>query len=417
MHRPTPLAAYLRRFSVLAFAVLAILAIASACGSDNTGEGSSSCTYDMDCALGQVCSFAGQCVTASCDNCTAEQICYITPSNPEGSCSRPECLSPEDCAEGQTCTNGLCQSGCASAVDCPGDQICNLANQCVDPPQPSTCTNDNECESGEVCTNGACVPAPATSCEAVQCEANERCHPQTFACVRDCVSDPTLCDANQVCDATTGQCSANPCPGANPEACEGATPHFNTTLCACVGCVNNADCSGGQVCNSNGTCVTAGECAQPCDPNVPGTCGGGTPYCLDNCCSECVGAADCPQGLLCLNGFCGTPPDCTNDPSVCPAGYECQSGSCVPPQTGQNCDPQDPASCPVGTFCDPATSTCGGLGGELGCGLCNEDCTCPGSLTCDGFFCSGCQGSLINLQGGCPDGQFCLGGLCFPSPI
>ncbi|MFU8802620.1 MAG: hypothetical protein ACNA8W_02315 [Bradymonadaceae bacterium] len=396
IHFSAERSAWVRRLGLWALTLVALVALA-ACGSDNTSSGSVSCTYDDQCEMGTVCSFAGQCVSASCDNCTSDQICYITEANPEGTCSRPECSPSNPCPEGQSCSGGLCQAGqgCTNADDCPGEQICNLAGQCTDPPEPQGCEDDGECETGEVCDNGNCVTAPPTSCDDVQCETGERCLPESLQCVRDCISDQSICTGDEVCDAATGQCS---------------TP----------GCLNNAECPQGQEC-TDGNCVPTGNpgvCTQTCDANVPGTCGGGTPYCLDSCCSECVGAADCPQGQLCLDGFCGNPPDCSADPSVCPAGYTCNNGNCDPPQTGQGCDPSDPTSCPDGTFCDPGTNTCGGLGGDLGCGFCNADCTCPGQLVCEMVFCSGC-----NMLGGpdqqCPSGQLCLGlpgssGICFP---
>ncbi|MBA2663064.1 MAG: hypothetical protein H0U74_12275 [Bradymonadaceae bacterium] len=415
------------RNGLLACALLAFsLLVVSACGSEDTGQ-KRTCQFDLDCALGTVCGFDNSCVTAPCDFCTDGQICFITPENPEGSCSAPQCTITDDCDEG-TCVGGVCKSGpsgCTNSSQCTApNQICGLAGTCVD--KPAGCTDSTQCENeGEICTDGKCAVPPCTasscengqtcntssgkcetppSCDTIVCDAKERCIIGSGQCVHDCISDSSLCQGVEVCNQISGACEANPCPGSDPSSCAGATPHFSTQFCSCVACAENNHCTGGKVCNNNGQCVP-GECQNPCDPNVPNACNGTTPYCLSGCCSECVGAADCPVNQLCLDGFCGNPPDCSIDPTVCPAGYTCQGGQCQAPQTGQSCDPQNPTSCPQGTFCT-ASGQCEAAGGDFGCGFCNEDCTCPGALSCDGFLCSGCQ-----LFGGqataCPSGQIC----------
>ncbi len=422
----------------------------TACGEDEVSN--QACTFDEDCVLGTVCGAGGSCVTAACDFCTAEQICYKTPSNPEGSCSAPQCHTSDDC-NGQRCVQGLCQSaasGCTKEADCPEGQTCSLAGTCVDKP-----VNTNECEdstqcnidAGEVCRDNKCVVPPCTanscgegkvcgedgkcvdgpSCNDEDCAENERCLPSTGACGVDCVSDASICTGGEMCDKPTATCVPNPCAGigVDPETCGGNTPHFSVELnCSCVQCTDNSHCGPGKVCGANGTC-TADQCATPCDSSQPGTCNGapGTPYCVGGCCSQCIGAADCPSGQLCLDGFCGVPPNCDIDPTVCPQGYTCEAGQCKPPQTGQGCNPQDPTSCPAGTFCG-LDNTCQSAGGELGCGLCNPDCTCPNGLTCDGLMCDGCQ-VQIGGTSQCPAGTQCwpfgniweLRGFCGPKVI
>lgn len=78
----------------------------SAGGSDTPASGDS-CIFDEDCELGAVCSFDGVCVVAACDFCTETQVCYRSPGLPDGSCSAPECAVESDCAEG-TCVEGTC---------------------------------------------------------------------------------------------------------------------------------------------------------------------------------------------------------------------------------------------------------------------------------------------------------------------
>jgi hypothetical protein len=193
-------------------------------------------------------------------------------------------------------------------------------------------------------------------------------------------------------------------------------PLWDAAKCFCAECLTDNDCNtaAGEECTAGGICFA---CETECDPQTPGTCASGQ-YCIDECCVDCVGAADCQNGELCIDGQCAPAPDCTQDPSVCPAGYTCNAqGQCDPPMSGGVCNPQDPTSCPQGTFCDPTTLMCGLPGGANFCGLCRADCTCGPGLTCNGFLCEGCDPLAQN----CPDtpdgmGQTCLPflNICFP---
>ena len=229
----------------------------------------------------------------------------------------------------------------------------------------------------------------------------------------------------QACNQQTGQCEQTNCPGEDPTQCSGNAqrPLWDPLRCFCAECLSDTDCTGaGEVCTASGSCFA---CQTACDAGTPGTCAGTTPYCINDCCVECVGAADCPQGQLCLEGACGVPPNCAVDPTVCPAGTTCQNGTCSANSGGQVCDPTNPTSCPAGTFCDPTSLTCsGGIGGGFGCGLCNPDCTCDGGLSCNGFLCEGCGIEVLGIPVGgpsCPNGDSCLpleaiglGNICFP---
>lgn len=467
-------------------ALAMMFAVFTGCSDDSAS--SRACTFDTDCDLGTVCSVDKVCVKAACDFCTSEQVCLITTENPEGSCSAPECGSDADCVtKGGTCKAGLCtDQECQTTADCPQGEVCNLANQCVT--SDGTCTTDIDCPTGEICRADQCIPGCAssdeceagkfcnadgvcqtgcrdntecgsnqvcsagscqctpggcgdgkfcntnsgacevvTSCDQVTCPQDQVCNPVGLTCTARCTADS--CSAGQVCNTASGLCEVSNCPGEDPGQCanNAARPMWDPVKCFCAECVTNNDCNtaAGEVCTANGTCFS---CETACDPGTPGTCGGATPYCINECCVACVGAADCPQGQLCLDGACGVPPNCSTDPTVCPAGTSCQNGQCSANQGGQACDPTNPTSCPGGTFCDPTTSTCsGGIGGGLGCGLCNADCTCDGGLSCNGFFCEGCAISIMGIPIGngvpCPNGETCLpladlglglGNICMP---
>lgn len=155
-----------------------------------------------------------------------------------------------------------------------------------------------------------------------------------------------------------------------------------------------------------------------CDPSVEGSCSNVTPYCIDGTCRECVGAGDCAPDELCIDNGCTLPPNCSQDSSACPTGYDCVGGACEAP-VGKSCDSNDPTSCPEGLICDPGTNACAHAGGDLGCGFCNPDCTCDNGLTCSGFFCEGC--SLVDPNApACPEGMLCLefiAPICLPLGI
>lgn len=426
-------------------ALFAVLVFAAGCGKDSA---SASCSFDTDCPLGQVCGVADStCIVADCQFCTPDQICYRPTPDAPGSCSAPECSGDADCAEG-SCRGGVCTTGgCVSNSDCGEGEICNLVGVCemsdgtcsgnADCPTGQICKDDacvagcaadNECEDdeyctadgacatgcrdsmgctgpGEVCTDGTCACTAtscpdgtvclgsgscgaATDCAQIDC-GTQVCNPSTLQCQDPCTADS--CQPNEICNMTTGLCAVNNCPGEDPNQCAGNAqrPNWDPIKCFCAECLSDSDCNtaAGETCNAAGQCFA---CQTTCNAQTPGTCGGGTPYCINDCCVECVGAADCGQGELCLDGTCGPPPNCQVDPSVCPAGYTCNqaTGQCDAPSTGGACDPADPMSCPFPGFCDPTTSTCQGGGGEFGCGLCNPDCTCPTGFTCNGFYCS-----------------------------
>ncbi len=361
----------------LAFLALCFVWVAGACGTDQASEGTSSCETDSDCEIGTVCGSEGECVESPCDFCEDDQICYKTADNPEGVCSAPECYVDDDCDDGQ-CIDNQCggpynvaqPDPCSGPDDCPDGQTCSPGGTCVDEPEPE-CQNASDCDGpDEICDNGQCVDDGGGN--------------------GDCDTDELNC--------------------AEP------TPYADAQSCSCVECLTATDCGDANKDCQNGQCIddggngpgTPGECTQSCDPNEPGVCNSPTPYCVDECCVECIGSGDCSGTEACIDGFCGDPGACTTD-GDCPSGYTCNNGDCEAPATGTGCDPNDPDSCPDTQVCDPDTETCQGVGGDMGCGLCNDDCTCPGISECESsFMCMGCL-----TAADCPSGTECFFIACF----
>lgn len=461
----------------MALCMSALIVGAMGCGEDGVPDTKVVCTSDDDCEMGTVCAQDSDVVTSSgtgrscngtigCEFCQVGQVCLVRDDG-SSACSVPECFGNSDCVSPETCMSGLCaQAGCDTKADCPAGKVCNLNGGCVDP--PSTCSNNEQCPAGEVCLEDGtcragcasdtecldteyCVDSTkicATGCRMGSCQAGQTCDLMSRSCmsmVSNCTMPGVTCPNGQVCNMANGMCEApvDRCAGVmcaageicNPNTgmcmsstcnatpadmmCTAPTQYWSQDLCACVECRNSLDCSNGLTCNTNGQCVT---CTVTCNPSTPGTCGGNAPYCTGGCCNECIGAADCPQGELCLGGECAVPPSCANDPNACTNGLVCNTanGMCEAPMIapGTSCDPADPMSCPFGQFCTPGANgmgTCeGGLGGGT-CGLCNADCTCPGNATCDGFFCSGCTPDMpllpfldFGVSADCPNNGNCL---------
>lgn len=382
--------------------------------------GESTCQSREDCDAGKICNvIAGKCVEPpeECStnfDCPSGEVCLES-----GSC-RPGCASSEECAAGKVCdaTDKLCVDGCRDSTECSAEQTCDASNSC-------TC-DSSKCAEGFTCdeASNACVENPITSCADVTCGEGTRCNSETLECDAFCTADAgqvNSCLDGEFCNTSTGQCEVKSCVDKTPEECamNPSAPYLSEVFCECVECVEDSQCSGGKTCNVDlGVCQA--ECQTSCDSAVPGSCdaAGNASYCYGGCCVECIGAADCGSGQICIDGFCGQPPSCDVDPTACPSGTTCVSGTCQTMAGGSSCDVADPTSCPFGQQCQPSsnTSTMGTCQGSMTpgtCGSCNADCTCDGGLTCNGFACEGCDAPFdTRCPGSSPFGGLCLAGIC-----
>lgn len=203
-------------------------------------------------------------------------------------------------ALGATCTSPLaCKSGlCADGVCC--DSACDGACDVCDAP-------------GSV---GRCTPRPAGQTGAPSCGA--------YLCSGASPSCPTSCftaDAGSAC-ALGNECVEGRCVSATKpqgELCatanECTSAHCVDGVCcdgACDGACDACDAPG-----SVGRCVieTGREGAPSCAPYVCGA--------AASCPTSCLTAADCVDGLGCIDGTCITSMPVADPPPAPPTGCGC----------------------------------------------------------------------------------------------
>lgn len=256
-----------------------------------------------------VCTPEGQCVgcAAGANSCPQGQICL-----PTGAC---ECKNSEDCAvpSAPVCDEAIKQCrGCSRADECQGaSPACDTSSgRCV------------ECVTNTECGSRAGTPF---------------CDPGTNRCVScltsgDCTSAQTpICSDSRVCV----ECNVV---GVGPAACAAKAP--------------------GTVCVRGGLAALPGSCGA-CDPVSQEGCSGRLNRCLAGevpMCVDCLGQADCADGLACLLSecqACSTDVDCAGHPL---------GGQCVSTTSGRQCRLCDPVAnegCTVPTpTCNPATFAC-----------------------------------------------------------
>ncbi len=145
----------------------------------------------------------------------------------------------------------------------------------------------------------------------------------------------------------------------------------------------------------------------------------------------CLTTTECPQGLVCINGGCATPPPgpCSeqNPYGECPVGEICENSECVPDirlccdcNASQGCQACVCTSCDANNQCAPGRETgCCPDGDVCVGGYCQPaECGATGTGCCEsGMACEGGRCVLISEKpcadfpgtGRCPAGQLCLG--------
>lgn len=284
-------------------------------------------------------------------------------------------------------------------------------------------------------------PGPGDRCPQAspsQCEGDTPAFDWDECECVECVDHDDCESSDQMCNDEANECVAHGCTDIEPADCSGETPEFDPSSCSCLECLDDTDCHNGE-CMAGG-CVEVDEC------NTDGDCPDGE--CIDDVCvddsndgtvnaGECTTDADCShEDASCEDGQCTvsmnqpenqdtnngdqcnlTSGDCSEPTPMLDAGececveclseFDCDDGDCVDgiceTTTGGECS--DNYDCPDAHICIIEEEECESFE-EGQCGMCNDDCTCPGSLECDGAFCRGCEIG----EGDCPDDQDCYPG-------
>lgn len=338
---------------------------------------------DIECIIGD----GGNIKVSIPDGCEGE--CFYATISCEDDCATCEprrvkicpCDSSLECDDCESCVDNVCVSNCETGDVCVNG-IC------------SDCDDDHPCEGGKVCVNGDCQCPPSKpymndAGECIDCSDDSHCGPCEECTPLGC--KPIICPEG-VCNPNTGECDE--C--RNSGDCDGPNERCKNGKCECAeGFVRNRD---------TGECEPAPECDEDSDCNECQICVGGT-------CQDIV----CPDGYVCYKGNCV--PECDCGDGDCPAGRGCTQISynkcaCLKceGECDSNSDCDNECVCLNGNCkqnpCDNRTcddsSDCG-----IGCGCLNGKCLPCETIPCD------------NAQAGCNSALGCVcddGDNCNPSP-
>ena len=244
---------------------LALLAVATACGGDDTtGTGSAS---DTDATT------MGTTMTSATDSTTVSTTDSTTVSTTQGT-------DTTDATTTDATTTGATTTGATTGDDCcdPLDQP-----QCF---EGSTCCDDGSWACNDDGGNPTCD-------EGVVCEAPTCCDENRLP---PCVEGPAMCcdDGSWMCPDEGGQCPGQPgdvCPGA--DCCDPNSPP------PCAANLELTCCADGWAClDKGGVCAPGIVCDGPdCQPQM-GSCAQG-----ESCCDglDCCAGNPIPQG----QEYCG----------------------------------------------------------------------------------------------------------------
>jgi hypothetical protein len=212
-----------------------------------------------------------------------------------------------------------------------------------------------------------------------------------WGCSAGCVSDAE-CGDGYICNAS-GVCVPEP---VGPVICESDDECDN-------GYCDIPDGSTAGLCVETGTCTDPDDCAVygpglTCDDR--GICVPEEAPCPDGECG-CIDDSECGDGTLCIDSRC------TDLATICLFDFECGEGTCVDNKCHSLCvgGPFE-VSCPVGQGC--SSGICMDL--ELGLDQCvfDEDCGAEGSFRCINATCHPTCGDVEE----CGYAEACTAGIC-----
>jgi hypothetical protein len=421
------------------------LCVAGACSHSAAGG---PCDDGNICTLGDSCK-GSACASGLPIDCEDGNLCTDESCNPAIGCvllpNAGTCTLLDLCQTGAQCDGGTCHAGapfaCADGNPCTNDLCDPQTGDCQFLFTTTPCDDGNACTLTDTCDAGACQAASAKNCDDGSACTQDGCDPITGVCSHDAANGN--CDDGSACTVNDGCVDGVCLPGSTTD-CDDQNPCTDDSCDPLTGCVhsdNSGSCSVGDACElaqcQNGQCVTTG--IKGCDDGNPcttGTCvapvgcvftakGDGA---ICSSATPCVGAGacfagkcaagiktDCNDGNACTDDHCSpfTLAGCfwlpnanaCEDGNFCTGVDFCANGKCVTGTTSGPATLCDDANTCTDDSCDPA----------LGC------VHTPNSNPCDdGNICtilekcvSGvCQGGALGV---CDDGNSCTLDVCAPA--
>lgn len=391
------------------------------------------------------------CRVATCSPGTGG--CILIPVANETSCD-----DSDPCTVNTTCTAGACVGGlippCPSDDDPCTSKVCIPGTGCLYPvlTDGTTCNDGSACTTLDTCQDGLCVGVDPVACAPLTnpCFVSA-CNPSTGSCdVLEAPEDKPCHDGN-LCTVTDG-CTKGVCTGVDVVCTQDDNP---CTVSNCVDitgfcatsateagspCNDSNPCSEQDHCDDSGLCEgTISTCPTPEAPCQVALCDGSTGECVVSNSpngSPCIDDNPCTSDDFCAAGVCvtGTSPACQtsnpcmaplceptagdcsevplndglpcNDNDACTSDGLCVGGLCVPKETIQ-C-PNDNNPCTDQT-CNPITGLCETV--PIAAPIpCDDDNACTIGDHCENGLCSPNQEVLCP-----PSDDGCLVGICIPA--
>jgi RHS repeat-associated protein len=290
-----------------------------------TGSVQSNCTPGTAAANDATCNA----VDDDCNGIADEDYIALVTSCGVGACARMGSTS---------CVAGAVVDSCAPGTPAPNDATCNgIDDDC------SGVVDEDYVSAATSCGTGACVRAGSTSC--VAGAVQDSCTPGTAA-ASDATCDGIDDDCSGAADedyvALTTQCGVGACAGTGTTSCSAATVHDS-----CASGTPEADDSCDLV-------------DQDCDGEIDEGC---ESACTDTMDNDDDGDADCDDSDCHEVAECAIGRACTADSDCTALTAGATHGKCLFLFPGgyctRDCVPEaDPSTCPGGSFCSTATSTC-----------------------------------------------------------
>ena len=349
------------------------------------------------CTLGDSCK-GGSCVGGAVMNCEDGNVCTDNTCDPVTGCQQAangaSCTLLDLCQAGAQCGGGVCHAGapvvCADGNPCTNDLCDPQTGLCQFLMTTTPCDDGNACTAGDLCQGGACQPGVAKACDDGSPCTSDACDPAAGACLHLAIA--ATCDDGSAC-TTNDTCAGGVCVPGTPTTCDDANACTDDACDPLTGCshANNAKpCSFGDACELSqcqaGSCVTTG--VKGCDDGNPCT----------------VGACVAPQGCVFTPVADGQ--TCSAATS-CAAAGTCQTGTCA---AGAKKDCSDNNVC-TDDHCDPQWLQ--GCYWLPNAGACEDGDLCTGQDSCSNGKCL--PGTLTGPGTNCDDGNVCTDDACAPA--